>query len=67
MKITQDKGTSTLHIENVQPNDDEGYYTCKIRNPTGGSVETMPAQLTISKQNTGLFCGLLLVLTPEIT
>ena len=27
---------------------DEGYYVCTISNPTGGTVETSPAQLTTS-------------------
>ena len=35
----------TLHIDKVK-SDDEGYYTCTIRNPTGGTVETNSAQLT---------------------
>ena len=39
--------SETLHIQNLQP-DDEGYYTCTISNPTGGNVETEPAQLTLS-------------------
>ena len=36
-----------LRIDNVEPND-EGYYVCTICNPTGGTVETNPAQLTTS-------------------
>ena len=35
----------TLHIDKVKSGD-EGYYTCTISNPTGGTVETNPAQLT---------------------
>lgn len=37
----------TLHIQNLQ-SDDEGYYTCTITDPSGGNVETRPAQLTLS-------------------
>ena len=37
--------TQILHIDNVKSND-EGYYVCTICNPTGGRVETKPAQLT---------------------
>ena len=39
--------TQILRIDNVELND-EGYYVCTICNPTGGSVETKPAQLTTS-------------------
>ena len=35
----------TLRIDKVESTD-EGYYTCTISNPTGGTVETNPAQLT---------------------
>ena len=38
-----------LTVKNVQTSD-EGLYVCKITNPTGGSVETQPAKLSISKQ-----------------
>ena len=37
--------TQILHIDKVESSD-EGYYVCTICNPTGGSVETNPAQLT---------------------
>ena len=47
--ITSDDSTSTLKVKNVQGESDEGSYVCKITNPTGGSVETQPAKLTISK------------------
>ena len=36
-----------LHIDKVESSD-EGYYVCTISNPTGGTVETIPAQLTTS-------------------
>ena len=39
--------TQILHIDKVESNN-EGYYVCTICNPTGGSVETKPAQLTTS-------------------
>ena len=39
--------TEILRIDKVESND-EGYYVCTISNPTGGSVETKPAQLTAS-------------------
>ena len=45
VKIIQHADASILQIEDVQPSD-EGYYVCKISNPTGGSVKTEPAQLT---------------------
>ena len=47
--ITSDDSTSTLKFKNVQASSDEGLYTCKITNPTGGRVETLAAELTISK------------------
>ena len=47
--ITGDDSTSTLKVKNVQACSDEGLYTCKITNPTSGSVETLAAGLTISK------------------
>ena len=37
----------TLHIDKVK-SDDEGYYACTIGNPTGGTIESNPAQLTTS-------------------
>ena len=37
--------TQILHIDKVESSD-EGYYMCTICNPTGGSVETNPVQLT---------------------
>ena len=37
--------TQILHIDKVKSSD-EGFYVCTICNPTGGSVETNPAQLT---------------------
>ena len=37
----------TLCIKKVK-SDNEGYSTCVISNPTGGTVETKPARLTIS-------------------
>ena len=46
VKIIQHTDASILQIEDVQPSDDEGYYVCKISNPTGGSMKTEPAQLT---------------------
>ena len=39
--------TQILRIDKVE-SDNEGYYVCTICNPTGGSVETKPAQLTTS-------------------
>ena len=39
--------TQILHIDNVQSSY-EGYYVCTICNPTGGSVQTNPVQLTTS-------------------
>ena len=39
--------TQILRIDKVESND-EGYYVCTICNPTGGSVETKPVQLTTS-------------------
>ena len=39
--------TQILRIDKVESND-EGYYVCTISNPTGGSVETKPVQLTTS-------------------
>ena len=36
-----------LHIEKVEPSD-EGFYVCTICNSTDGTVETNPAQLTMS-------------------
>ena len=39
--------TQILHIDKVEPSN-EGYYVCTISNPTGGSVETNPVQLTTS-------------------
>ena len=36
-----------LRIEKVESSN-EGYYVCIISNPTGGTVETSPAQLTTS-------------------
>ena len=36
-----------LYIDKVESSD-EGYYVCTISNPTGGSVETIPVQLTTS-------------------
>ena len=47
--IAGDDSTSTLKVKNVQASTDEGNYVCKITNSTGGSVETQPAKLTISK------------------
>ena len=41
------RNNPTLRIDKVK-SDDEGYYTCTISNPTGGTVETNPAQLTTS-------------------
>ena len=49
VQITGDDSTSTLKVKNVQGSSDEGLYTCNITNPTGGSVETLAAELTISK------------------
>ena len=49
VQITGDDSTSTLKVKNVQASSDVGLYTCKITNPTGGSVETQPAEVTISK------------------
>ena len=47
VKISQRTDScSILQIENVQPNDDDGYYVCEISNPAGGSVKTESAQLT---------------------
>ena len=46
--------TSTLTIENVQLSH-EGDYLCKITNPTGGFVETKPAQLILG--NLLSFCS----------
>ena len=37
--------TQILRIDKVESSD-EGYYVCTISNPTGGTVETKPAQLT---------------------
>ena len=39
--------TRILRIEKVESSN-EGYYVCLISNPTGGTVETSPAQLTTS-------------------
>ena len=39
--------TQILHIDKVDSSS-EGYYVCTICNPTGGSVETKPTQLTTS-------------------
>ena len=39
--------TQILHINKVESNK-EGCYVCTICNPTGGSVETKPVQLTTS-------------------
>ena len=39
--------TQILCIDKVESSD-EGYYVCTISNPTGGSVETNPVQLTTS-------------------
>ena len=39
--------TQILRIDKVE-SIDEGYYVCTISNPTGGSVETTPVQLTTS-------------------
>ena len=39
--------TQILCIDEVESKD-EGYYVCTISNPTGGYVETSPAQLTTS-------------------
>ena len=47
--FTNDKrgDTQILRIDKVE-SIDEGYYVCTISNPTGGSVETTPVQLTTS-------------------
>ena len=39
--------TQFLRIDKVESND-EGYYVCIVSNPTGGTVETNPVQLTTS-------------------
>ena len=39
-----------LCIDKVKSSD-EGYYTCTVSNPTGGTIETNPAQLTTSMYN----------------
>ena len=39
--------TQFLRIDKVESSD-EGYYVCTISNPTGGTVEMKPAQLTTS-------------------
>ena len=39
--------TQILHIDKVESSN-EGYYVCTISNPTGGSVETSPAQLQLT-------------------
>ena len=39
--------TEILFIDKVEPSD-EGYYVCRICNTTGGSVETVSAELTTS-------------------
>ena len=39
--------TQILHVDKVESSD-EGYYVCTISNPTDGSVETNPVQLTTS-------------------
>ena len=41
------RDTPILRIDTVEPSD-EGYYVCTICNPTGGTVETTPVQLTAS-------------------
>ena len=46
-KVKVGESNPTLHIDKVKSHD-EGYYTCTISNPTGGTVETNPAQLTTS-------------------
>lgn len=43
------RNSRILHIEKVEPSN-EGHYVCTISSPTGGSVETTPAQLTASMQ-----------------
>ena len=50
--LPKDKGvfvgnTQILHIDKVESSD-EGYYVCTISNPTGGSVETNPAELRLA-------------------
>ena len=39
--------TQILHICKVESSD-EGYYVCTISNPTGGSVESNPAELRLA-------------------
>ena len=39
--------TLILRVEKVETSN-EGYYVCIISNPTGGSVETSPAQLQLT-------------------
>ena len=39
--------TQILCIDKVELSD-EGYYVCTISNPTGGSVETDPAELRLA-------------------
>ena len=46
-KVKVGENNPTLRIDKVK-SDDEGYYTCTISNPTGGTVETNPAQLATS-------------------
>ena len=46
-KVEVGENNPTLRIDKVK-SDDEGYYTCTISNPTGGTVETTPARLTTS-------------------
>ena len=41
------RNAQILRIKKVQSSN-EGYYVCTICNPTGGSVETNPVQLTTS-------------------
>ena len=45
-KVKVGENDPTLRIDKVK-SADEGYYTCTISNPTGGTVETPPAQLSM--------------------